>query len=168
MTNKSQKDLVEIGIIKKPFGLKGELKFFQHSPTTGNILNVSEIWINSKIEKIVYAKKHQKDVIIKILNINSKEEASTLSNLPIKVEKKFLAPLPNGKFYHSDLIDSLVTSSKKTIGRLKEIIETGGNEVYVISLIEDKKELLVPNTPTFIKFFDKEKKVIDIVIPEVF
>ena len=107
-------------------------------------------------------------IILKILSVNSKEEASKLSNLSIEIEEKFLIPLPDGKFYHSDLIDSLVTSSKKTIGTLKEIIETGGNEVYVISLNEDKKELLVPNTPTFINFFDKEKKVIDIVIPEVF
>ncbi|MDC0960785.1 ribosome maturation factor RimM [Dehalococcoidia bacterium] len=168
MTDNNPKDLVEIGIIKKPFGLKGELKFFQHSPTIGNILSVSEIWINSKIEKLEYVKEHQKDIILKILSVNSKEEASKLSNLSIEIEEKFLIPLPDGKFYHSDLIDSLVTSSKKTIGTLKEIIETGGNEVYVISLNEDKKELLVPNTPTFINFFDKEKKVIDIVIPEVF
>ena len=168
MTDKSQKKLVEIAIIKSPFGLKGEFKIFQHSPAIGNIHNVSEIWINFKIEKIEYTKEHQKDLILKILSVNSKEEASKLSNLPIEIEEKFLTPLPDGKFYHSDIIDSLITSSKKTIGRLKEIIETGGNEVYVISLNEDKKELLVPNTPDFINFFDKENKVIDIIIPEVF
>ena len=168
MTNNAPKDLVEIGIIKKPFGLKGELKFFQHSPTIGNILKVTEIWINSNIKKLEYTKSHHKDVIIKIFKVNTKEEAGKLSNLPIEIEKKFLTPLPEGKFYHSDLIDSLVTSSNKTIGSLKEIIETGGNEVYVISLNEDKKELLVPNTPAFINFFNKEKKILDIVIPEVF
>jgi len=49
---------------------------------------------------------------------------------------------------------------------LKEILETGENNVYVISL-NDGGEILVPNVPKFINKIDIEKNTIDIIPPEV-
>ena len=166
MTDSSQRNLVEIGIIKRPFGIKGELKFKQHSSAIGNIYRTTNIWIKSKSFQLEYVKDNSNQTIIKIKGINNKENASKLSQHELYIAESDLSKLPEGKFYHAEIIGSKVTSSCKTIGILEQIIETGVNEVYVISL-NDGKELLVANTPQFIKNFNKEKKILQIIMPEV-
>tara|TARA_B100001996_G_scaffold380102_1_gene366960 strand:+ start:540 stop:812 length:273 start_codon:yes stop_codon:yes gene_type:complete len=89
-----------------------------------------------------------------------------LSNKRVYIIENDLPKAPEGKYYQSDLIDLDVVSNGNIIGTLKEILETGENNVYVISL-NNGGEILVPNVPKFINKIDIEKNIIDIIPPEV-
>ena len=48
-------NLIEIGFIVKPHGLKGELKLRLHSPESNLILNIDKIYVGNQIFKIDYS-----------------------------------------------------------------------------------------------------------------
>ncbi len=134
MTKKSSDNFVEIGFLKKPFGLKGHLRFHQHSPESGTIFNVSKIFIDSTEFIVKEVKNDTNSPIIKIERIDNKEDASHLSNKKVYISEIDLPNAPKGKYYQSDLINLDVINKGTIIGKLKEILETGENNVYVISL----------------------------------
>ncbi|MBM01909.1 MAG: 16S rRNA processing protein RimM [Chloroflexi bacterium] len=166
MTNVNSDNLVEIGFFKKSFGLKGHLRFHQHSPELRTIFKVSKIYIESKEFVIEEVRDDLNSPIIKLSGMNTKEDSSSLSNKKVHIAKNDLPDAPTGKFYQSDLINSEVINNGKIIGSLKEIIETGENNVYVISL-QDGGEILVPNVPEFILKVDIANNIIEIIMPEV-
>ena len=166
MTKKNSDNFVEIGFFKKPFGLKGHIRFHQHSPELETIFNVSKIFVESKEFIIEEAKSNVNSPIIKLHDIKNKESASYLSNKKVFITENDLPKAPEGKYYQSDLINLNVISNGNIIGTLKEILETGENNVYVISL-KDGGEILVPNVPEFINKIDIDSNIIDIIPPEV-
>jgi 16S rRNA processing protein RimM len=51
--------------------------------------------------------------------------------------------LPEGEYFHFQLIGmKVLTEDGEYLGRLREILETGSNDVYVVS--GDSGELLIP------------------------
>ena len=166
MTSIDSNNLVEIGFLKKPFGLKGHLRFHQHSPELGTIFKVSKIYVESKEFNIEEVRDDLNSPIIKLSGLNTKEAASSLSNKQVHIAKNDLPDAPLGKYYQSDLINSDVINNGNIIGSIKEIIETGENNVYVISL-KDGGEIMVPNVPKFINKIDIDNNTIDIITPEV-
>tara|TARA_B100001029_G_scaffold57475_1_gene46452 strand:- start:252 stop:755 length:504 start_codon:yes stop_codon:yes gene_type:complete len=166
LTKKSSDNFVEIGFLKKPFGLKGHLRFHQHSPESGTIFNVSKIFIDSNEFIVKDVKNDTNSPIIKIERIDNKEDASHLSNKKVYISEIDLPNAPKGKYYQSDLINLDVINNGTIIGTVKEILETGENNVYVISL-KDGGEIMVPNVPKFINKIDIDNNTIDIITPEV-
>jgi 16S rRNA processing protein RimM len=85
--------------------------------------------------------------------INSREEAAMLRKAVIEVQEKNLPALPANKFYHCQIIGLIVvTHEGKRIGRVAEIIETGGNDVYVVK--GEGKEYLIPAIKDVISCID--------------
>ena len=166
MTRKSSDNFVEIGFFKKPFGLKGHLRFHQHSPELGTIFNVSKMFVECKEFIIEEVRDDVNSPIVKLNDLKNKDDASYLSNKKVHITEDDLPKAPKGKYYQSDLINLDVISKGKIIGTLKEILETGENNVYVISL-KDGGEMLVPNVPEFINKIDIDSNSIDIITPEV-
>ena len=98
MTKKSSDNFVEIGFFKKPFGLKGHLRFHQHSPESRTIFNVSKIFIDSNEFIIKEVKNDTNSPIIKIDKIDNKEDASHLSNKKVYISEIDLPNAPKDKF----------------------------------------------------------------------
>ena len=49
---------------------------------------------------------------------------------------------------------------------ISAIVETKANNIYVIKEL-DGKEILIPKTKSFIKKFNKDKKILEVILPEV-
>jgi len=166
LTDNEPNNFVEIGFLKKPFGISGHLNMHQHSPDAGSIFKVSKIWIDSKFFYLEEVKNGASNPIIKLIKIDTREEASKLSKKKVFITESDLPEAPKGKFYQSELLGLSITNNGEEVGTLREILETGGNDVYVISL-NTGKELLVPNVPDFINKIDIKNNTIDIIMPEV-
>ena len=52
MIDQKNTDLVEIGILSKPHGLRGEIKLNLHSPDSNLIINIKEVYIDSIVFKV--------------------------------------------------------------------------------------------------------------------
>ena len=164
LTNKT--DLVEIGILTKPHGLKGEIKLILHSPDSDLILSTNEVFIDNKPFKISNVKKVSNGILIKFNLRNDRNSVEELLKKKVFVDKEIIPNPPKDENYYFELIGSQVMFNNEIIGSLIEIVETKANNIYVIKKI-DGDEILIPKTKSFIKKFNKDERILEVILPEV-
>lgn len=149
-----------IGRILSSWGIRGEVKILPLTYSTERFSELSEVVviINEEEKKLTIEdyRVHGRFVIIKFSEINSPEEARLYRGLDILISDEQSPPLPDGVYYHYQIIGLHVyTTNNRYIGQIHSIIETGGNDVYVV---KGDKEYLIPATEEFIKDIDLEKR----------
>lgn len=173
-----QKDLISIGKISKPIGLKGYLKVISLTDFPERFVKKKKFKIYNEKEKTTLLDKYSdseyftmKDVIfdrdyIKILFENY-EEINLVGKLVgclIVLEEAERMQLEKGKYYLYDLIDADIIHHNEKIGKLISIENYGGQDLFKIKLDKEKKEVLIPFVDNFIKSVDIAKKIIEIEV----
>ena len=128
---------LELGQIVNVKGLKGEVKVNSFTDDNTKFERIHKVFIKQKntlkeyeIEKVGYSKNQ---VIIKFKNINTIEQAETLRNSYIVVDREIFGELPEGVYYIADLIGlDVYTESNEYLGKVDDIFSTGSNDVYVV------------------------------------
>jgi len=105
-------------------------------------------------KKIIHSIRTDREfLIISFHGISDCEEASTLRNAMIEVDASMLPALGENVYYYHQIIGlSVVTVEGETIGRVTGIMETPGNEVYVVQ--GTGKEYLIPAVKSVIAAID--------------
>ena len=155
---------LELGQIVNVKGLKGEVKVNSFTDDNTKFERIPKVFIKQKqtlkeyeIEKVGY---HKNQVIIKFKNINTVEEAETLRNSYIVVDREIFGELPEGVYYIADLIGlDVYTESNEYLGKVDDIFSTGSNDVYVVK-DELGKQKLLPGIDEVIKKIDLESNKI--------
>ena len=151
---------LELGQIVNVKGLKGEVKVNSFTDDNTKFERIPKVFLKRKetlkgyeIEKVGYAKNQ---VIIKFKNVNTVEEAESLRNSYIVVDRKIFGELPEGVYYIADLIGlDVFTEANEYLGKVDDIFSTGSNDVYVVK-DELGKQKLLPGIDEVIKQIDLE------------
>lgn len=141
-------DLLRVGVITTTHGIHGEVKVF---PTTDDIRRFDDLKKvvlrsrNGDMEVHVQSVKYFKNqAIVKLEEIDSVEQARLYQNAELYVRREDAVPLEEGEYYIGDLIGlSVVTDEGKVLGTLTDVMETGANDVYIVTTPENK-EILLP------------------------
>lgn len=105
-------------------------------------------------------------LLVRFAEFTNETEAAELRNTFLFVPIADLPPLPHGEYYFHQLIGlEAVNEAQEHVGTLKEILETGANDVYVI-LRDEGTEELVPAIPQYIKEVRLSEKKIILNLPE--
>ena len=151
---------LELGQIVNVKGLKGEVKVNSFTDDNTKFERIPKVFLKRKeslkeyeIENVGYSKNQ---VIIKFKNVNTVEEAETLRNSYIVVDREIFGELPEGVYYIADLIGlEVFTESNEYLGKVDDIFSTGSNDVYVVK-DELGKQKLLPGIDEVIKQIDLE------------
>ena len=151
---------LELGQIVNVKGLKGEVKVNSFTDDNTKFERIPNVFLKQKgnlkeysIEKVGYSKNQ---VIIKFKGVNTVEEAETLRNAYIVVDREIFGELPEGVYYIADLIGlDVFTESNEYLGKVDDIFSTGSNDVYVVK-DELGKQKLLPGIDEVIKQIDLE------------
>lgn len=140
-------DRFQIGVITSPHGVKGEVKVFPTTDDSKRFKNLKTVILDTgKEEKLLTVegvKFFKKFVILKFKEINSMNDAETYRRMKLLVPREQAVPLEKDEYYVADLIDlKVVLEDGSEYGILKDVLETGANDVYVIELPEGKEVLL--------------------------
>lgn len=141
-------DLLQVGVITSTHGVRGEVKVFPTTDDPARFKKLKEVVLDTgkemKTLEIQGVKFFKNMVILKfkgIDNINDVEQYKTKS---LYVTRKNAVKLKKDEYFIADLIGLSVCSDDESIkGEIKDVMETGANDVYVIEL-EDGRELLLP------------------------
>jgi 16S rRNA processing protein RimM len=91
--------------------------------------------------------------VLKLRGVESSEEATRLVGREIAIPRSSAPALPEGVYYHGDLIGlRVVNEAGRELGRMTEIWETGANDVYVVR--GPQGESLFPATWEVVKRID--------------
>ena len=76
-----------------------------------------------------------------------------------------LPGLDDDTFFYFDIIDMAVrTTSGDDLGRIEEILSTGGNDVYIVR--GSGKDILIPAVREYIVEVDVERGIMTVSLPE--
>ena len=141
--------LFEIGTVVNTQGIKGEVRVLPMTddPKRFELLEEIELFSKekSKLYKIESLRYHKQFIILKLEGINNMNDAEELKTHIIKIKEDKALPLLEDEFYIRDLYGiSVITLDGETLGKITDIINTGGaNDVYVVKN-SDSKEILIP------------------------
>ncbi len=155
--------LITVGRIVKPFGVKGEMKiepmtdFPERFKKLRNIFLVSPsgTQFETEVRSVRYDEGGNPYLFIR--GYESPEKARELNGWFIKVPQEKTVPLPEGTYYHFELIGmEVVSEAGEKLGTITDIFETGSNDVYVMK--QGRKETYIPAIKEIIKEVDRTRK----------
>lgn len=169
---------LRIGVITAAHGLKGEVKVYPTTDSLSRFKQVRRVILNTpkgQIEtEITGAKSFKNLAIVKFAAFDDVEQVKNLHGTDVMIYREDGQKLAPGEYYIADLIGCKVTDEEgKTVGTVKDVLQTGANDVYIVDTSEgdlpcgDKNaELLLPVIPDCIKNVDVENSVITVHIME--
>lgn len=140
--------LLRVGVITSPHGVRGEVKVF---PTTDDakrfkklkhvILDTGKEQLPLEIEGVKFFKNM---VILKFKGYDNINDIERYRQKDLLIEREQAVSLKKDEYFIPDLIGlQAVDEDGIPVGTVKDVLETGANDVYVIQL-ENGKELLLP------------------------
>ena len=140
--------LLQVGVITQTHGVRGEVKVF---PTTDDparfkklkqvVLDTGKETLPLEVESVKFFKQF---VILKFKGYDNINDVEKYKRCPLLVDRENAVPLGEDEYYIADMIGmEVVTEDDEIFGTLKDVIETGANDVYVIDS-EKHGEVLVP------------------------
>lgn len=129
---------LRVGVITTTHGLKGEVKVYPTTDEPERFDNLDEVILRiGKIERILHiaSVRYFKNLaIVKFKELGKIEDVENLRQAELYVSRENAVPLEEGEYYIGDLIGMEVsTDDGEFLGTLKDVIETGANDVYEIS-----------------------------------
>ena len=138
-------DLIAIGKIVAPHGVRGELRVAVLTEFPERFLDMKRVLVEGKGEMTVTGVRTHQDIILMTLaEVKDRDAASALRGRLLQVTRAELMPLPEGQFYVFDLVGVKVfDEAGQELGVLEEVLQPGANDVYLIRRT-DGSELLLP------------------------
>ncbi|GHU42629.1 ribosome maturation factor RimM [Clostridia bacterium] len=157
-------DLLQVGAITSPHGLKGEVKVFPTTDDPKRFLDLKKVLLDTGKEQIpltITSVKFSKQmVILKFKQYNHINEIEGFKGKSLFVTREQAVPCEEDEYFIADLIGiSAVTEEGEALGQIKDVLQTGANDVYVIAG-ESGKELLVPAIKDCVQSIDLKNKTI--------
>ena len=149
---------IVVGQIVGVFGIKGWLKVKSFTEPADNLLRYAPWYLALPqglkcFEVEEYAQRPQ-GAVVKLKNVDDRDQALALGKAGIHVESAQLAVLAAGEYYWSQLIGLRVVSEfggiERDLGLVHSLLETGSNDVLVVrgdAEAIDLGERLIPYLP---------------------
>ncbi len=116
----------------------------------------SKVFIGEQYQPMILAsrRQHAKGLLVRFRGFKSPDDAGLYRNTWVYVPTADRPDLPEGEYYHHQLLGlTVITDEERELGLLTDIIETGANNVYVVRDAEGK-EILLPAIPPVILNID--------------
>lgn len=161
-------DILQVGVIASTHGIKGEVKVF---PTTDDvkrfkrlkdvILDTGKEQITLEIEGVKFFKQF---AILKFKGIDNIDDVVKYRQKSLYVTRENAVRLGKDEYFVADLMGLKIRNEEdEEIGVLKDVLETGANDVYIITL-NDGRELLLPAIKQCVLAVDMEAGYVKIHI----
>lgn len=140
------------GKIRRPHGVHGEMVLELYTDFPERLRPKTKIYIGEKYNPMILrsARYHNEGLLLGIEGIDTPEEAGKYRNQVLYVSAKTLPALEEGEYYFYELIGlNVVDEDGYALGELTEIVETGANDVYVVTTASGT-EVLLPAIPDVI------------------
>lgn len=141
--------LVTLGRVVGVFGVRGWIKVKSYTEPKANILKYSPWYLRREGSirpvELTGGQPHGGALIAHLAGCDGREDAGAWVGADIAVPREQLPALPAGEHYWNDLIGLEVqTLDGTSLGHVDHMLETGANDVLVVTDREVKAERLIP------------------------
>ena len=162
-----------LGKVLRPHGIRGELRMQILTDFPERIADLETLYLDQNPDStqptpytLEHVRFHQAYALLKLGGVPSRTEAEFLRNYYVMVDLANAVPLEEGEFYVYQLVGlAVVTNDDESLGTVREVIETGANDVYVLDHPE-KGEILIPAHDETILEIDFDAGTITVELPD--
>ena len=153
---------LQVGVISSTHGVRGEVKVF---PTTDDakrfkklksvILDTGREHMPLEVESVKFFKQF---VILKFKGIDNINDIERYKGKSLLVDRKHAVKLQKDEYFVADMIGMEVFTEEGVLfGALRDVMETGANDVYVVDS-KEHGEVLIPAIKQCILDVDVEQR----------
>lgn len=142
-------EYLKIGVITAPHGVKGEVKVFPSTDDLARFKELKEVYLQKGGSRVRCAVTGVKTTggfaVLKLSGIDTRDEAETYRTVELYVDRAHAVSLDEDEYYIADIIgmEVYLDTSDELFGVVREVLETGANDVYILDT-KEHGEVLVP------------------------
>lgn len=159
-------DTVTVGLVERPFGVKGEVKVRSLSDVPGRFETLTSVSLVAKDGRtmdtsVTHVRRAGERFIVGLAGLTTPEEAGLWRGSLIQAPRGIVPRLPAGQYYECDLVGlGVQTDQGLPIGVLEEIVELPGGHVFVVR--QGAKETLIPAAKEWVTAVDLEHRLMTV------
>lgn len=138
---------LQVGVISSTHGIRGEVKVFPTTDDPARFKKLKKVLLDTgrgQLELEVQSVKFFKQfVIVKFKGIDNINEIEQYKGKSLFVPRENAVRLEKDEYYIADLIGMEIFTEDGRFGILRDVMETGANEVYIIDS-DEYGEVLIP------------------------
>ncbi len=166
----NKNDCLRVGTYANTHGIRGEIKVYPHTDDVTRFSELDSVMLDTRdglikydIESVKYFKNM---AIIKFSGIDNINDIEKYKGSDIFITRDQAVPLDDDEYFICDIIDAdVVSDDGEKLGTIKEVLQTGANDVYVVER-DGLKDLLIPVIPSCVLDINtSEKRVVVHLIP---
>ena len=160
-----------IGEILRPHGVRGELRMRVLSKQPQDLKSLRYVYLadgeDAVRERVAVSnlRFNKAYALLKLAGVSNRDQAEELRGKLVICDIAQLPPLDDGEYFLFQLVGMRVVADGVDVGKVREVLETGANDVHIVD--SDKHgELLIPAHEQTIDDIDFERGVIEMTLPE--
>ena len=139
---------LQVGVISSTHGVRGEVKVFPTTDDPARYKKLKKVYLDTGREfrplEIQGVKFFKQFVIVKFKGIDNINDIEMYKGRSLLVDRKDAVPLKQDEYFIADMVGiDVYTEDGEKFGVLKDVMETGANDVYIIDSLKHG-EVLVP------------------------
>lgn len=139
---------LQVGVISSTHGIRGEVKVFPTTDDAARFKQLKKVYLDTgkeqislEIERVKFFKQF---AILKFKGIDNINDIEKYRGKSLLVDREDAVELGENEFYIADMLGlEVYTEDGNFFGNLKDVMETGANDVYIIDT-KEYGEVLVP------------------------
>ena len=158
--------IVSIGSVRKSHGVRGDVLVSTQIIDDSVIEKLGYIYIAdpdgsfTRRYNITWLRQVHQGLILHLESVDDKNASDALKRLDVGIPMEHLPELPADRYYHYQLTGITVkTVQGEVVGTIREVMETGANDVYVVER-GDGRDVLIPAIKSIVQEIDLEAQII--------
>ena len=139
---------LQVGVISSTHGVRGEVKVFPTTDDVTRFRQLKTVYLDTGREmlplEIQNVKFFKQFAILKFKGIDNINDIEKYRGKSLMIDREDAVDLEEDEYFIADMIGMKVcTEDGSEFGTLKDVMETGANDVYIIDSLEHG-EVLIP------------------------
>ena len=156
-----------IGEVLRPQGVKGEVRVRVLTDFPERFRTLKRVYLGQALRSATVegVRFHQGCALLKLAGYNDRTAAESLRGVLVQIPVEEAMPLEEGEYYFYQIVGLAVqTTAGEYLGRVREILVTGANDVYLVR--GPRGEILLPAIDEVIREVDLEAGRLIVTLPE--
>ena len=137
-------DHVVVGQVTGAWGILGHVKVQPQTALSERFDQGSTLYVDGILTRVASMRPNKGGYVVLLESVPDRNAAESLRGAYLTIPERELLELPENTFYHFQLVEmDVFTDEDEYLGRIAEIIETPGNDVYIVRQ-PNERDLLLP------------------------
>ncbi len=161
----SEPDFLIVGRVIRPHGIRGALAMKPLTDYPERLFDVETLYVGEEHHpyRVRRVTGRRERLLVELHGIDDRESAEMLRGELIYVHIRDAVPLEEGEYYLYQIENiRVITDEGEELGRVTGLIETGANDVYIITSPDREGEILIPAIPDVILKVDVDNGVMTV------